>query len=153
LLLAAYALRLVGTPWVFADAVLAALLVAAPFAAALLPDDYAATRAGIRHSSATLCALLALPALELALNATPSEAYRVVPVAVALASAFAANAWVAGDGIRVALFAAAGLFVQAAALLVVETLEFRLDVHERYASFLLAPAAYAFLAGWLAARR
>jgi hypothetical protein len=154
LLLAGYALRAVGTPWVYADAVLAGLLVAAPFAAAMIPDDRAATRAGMRRASAALCVLLAIPALDFAMTAEAAGAHRAVPLAVALACAFAANGW-AGERrfLRVALYAAAGLFVEVAALLVIEVIEVRLDVHDRFATFLLAPLAFAFLGAWLALRR
>ena len=63
-----------GAPWVYADAVLAALVAAAPFLAAAIPGDREGTRDGIRYASAALCAVLMLPALELAMRAAPETA-------------------------------------------------------------------------------
>lgn len=154
LLLVAYSLRLAGAPWVYADAVLVALLAAAPFVAALLPDDYAETRRGIQYSTIALCSLFAIAGLDFALNATPDVAHRPLPLEIALAAAFAASGWVAQDRVlRAALHAIAGLYVQIAALLVAALLEHHLGIDHRFATFLLVPLAYAFLAAWLVLRR
>ncbi len=154
LLLVVYPLRVAGAPWVYADAVLVALLVIAPFAAALLPDDYAETRDGIRYSTIGMCGLFALAGLHFASFATPETAHRPLPLEVALAAAFVASGWTASpSGLRVALHSIAGLFVQIGALLVVALLELHLGVDHRFRTFLLVPLAYAFLAAWLVLRR
>lgn len=153
LLAAAWALRAVGTPWEYTDAVLALMLVAAPFAAAMLGDERRETRRGLEYSAAGLALVLVVPALHFA-DAPASEAHRAIPLFVAAALALLSCGWaLENTAARISLFGVAGLMVETAAWRVFSAAEWRDLVNERYRTFWLAPAAYAFLAVWFALRR
>lgn len=154
LLLAAYVLRAAGTPWVYVDAMLAAMLAAAPFAAAMLPPSLSESRKVLGRVSTALCFLLAIPAIHFAIAATPSTAHRPALLAAALAVAFATNGWMAETApLRYILYALSGLAIETAAILGLVNLRARLDVQSRLATFFLVPLAFAHLAAWLATKR
>ncbi len=154
LVVAAYLLRLGELPWVFTDAVLAGLLAAVAMGTKLPDEDRGTFSDGIWASTTLLSVVLAFPALGFAASSSPSLAHRAVPFALALGVALAASGFRSPfRALRIPLYAAAGILVEAAALLGAAAAKSKFQINERYSAFLLAPVAVLFLLSWLALRR